>query len=86
MPAQHVAALVSFSGRPFFERDRTTALFARIAAERKLSSIARRRAAAALGALGAHAELRKLLAGYRGELEEAEAHVRSEIERGLERR
>jgi uncharacterized protein YjiS (DUF1127 family) len=64
MPAQHVSALASFSARPFFEHREVAELLGSIARSRKLSWVARRRAVAALGRLGAWADLGLVRAAY----------------------
>jgi hypothetical protein len=52
LSAQLVSALSAFSEKPFFEREPTVALLARIAAETRLSAVTRQRASAELARLG----------------------------------
>jgi hypothetical protein len=52
LSAQLVSTLGAFSGKPFFEREPTLALLAKIAADARLSAVTRQRASAEIARLG----------------------------------
>jgi uncharacterized protein YjiS (DUF1127 family) len=88
VPAQHPAALASFAGRPFFRRPDVSKLLERIAAKRKLSWIARKRAVLELGRLkGSLPYLTRLKASYTPtgatKLSETDTYVLKSVERLL---
>jgi hypothetical protein len=88
LPTQHVSALTSFSGRPFFEADRVVRLLSRAAADRRLSWVTRKRAVLELGRLeGSAGHLRRLREVYgRDKLGETDSYVAKAIERLLTRK
>lgn len=81
VPAQHLAALASFSAQPFFEQEKVRPLLARVAADNRQSRIARLRAVAELARHGGQAELRSLRESVRREEGEDALAVREAIER-----
>lgn len=82
IPTQHVTALTSFEGTRFFERERVLGILGRIAAERRVSWVARKRAVAELGRMGGRAQLAELRRVYGAVGAQASDElVRKELER-----
>jgi HEAT repeat protein len=83
VPTQIVSALASLADRPFFVRHTVAPLFSRVVADRRLSWVARKRAASTLHHLDQRAKLRLLRRQYRDALDEGDGYVREEIDRLL---